>query len=493
MKQIESIKPLVLKYRNWIAAAVGVAVFALMIILARGVGSKDMALLYSGLDNRASADIVAALDANGTGYEIRGDAIFVPAAERDLLRIKLAGEGLPNASVQGYEILDGLSGFGTTSQMFDAAYWRAKEGELARTLLASQNIRAARVHISAAANRPFATQSRTTAAVTITTYGAIPNPAQILAMRHLIAAAVPDLSPEDVAIIDSAKGLLSAETTTQTTELSDTLRARVLRMLEARVGYGNAVVEIAVDTEIQSEQIIERTIDPTSRTAISSDIQETSSSSQDSSGGQVTVASNLPTGDANANGSSSGETLETRTVTNYEISEIQREIVRSPGAVRRLSVAVLINETDAPRDEDELDALRALVSSAVGYDPTRGDEITLYSMPFDQIPDSGTAIENPAATPLDTMKLIQIAVLALVTIIMGLFVLRPLVLPKQTPMALPDPDVIDAVAISPTMAEMDVPPEDPSDRLKRLMSERQRDSLKILQSWVDPVKSTGDA
>jgi len=55
----------------------------------------------------------------------------------------LAAEGLPAAGAAGYELLDQLSGFGTTAQMFDAAYWRAKEGELARTILSIPEVRAA--------------------------------------------------------------------------------------------------------------------------------------------------------------------------------------------------------------------------------------------------------------------------------------------------------------------------------------------------------------
>ena len=77
------------------------------------------------------------------------------AAQRDLLRNELAAGGLPASNGDGYELLDSMSGFGTTAQMFDAAYWRAKEGELARTILANPDVRAARVHISAVSGRTF--------------------------------------------------------------------------------------------------------------------------------------------------------------------------------------------------------------------------------------------------------------------------------------------------------------------------------------------------
>ncbi len=83
--------------------------------------------------------------------------------------MNLAADGVPAGGSQGYELLDSLSGFGTTSQMFDAAYWRAKEGELARTILANPEVRAARVHISAISARRFDRDFRPTASVAVTT------------------------------------------------------------------------------------------------------------------------------------------------------------------------------------------------------------------------------------------------------------------------------------------------------------------------------------
>ena len=96
-----------------------------------------MAMLYSGLDATAAGEVVAELEAEGVAFEVDGAAILVDAAARDRIRMQLAAKGLPAGGPAGYEILDSLSGFGTTSQMFDAAYWRAKEGELARTITGS--------------------------------------------------------------------------------------------------------------------------------------------------------------------------------------------------------------------------------------------------------------------------------------------------------------------------------------------------------------------
>ena len=131
-----------------------------------------MALLYSGLDPARAGEVMAELDKTGVPSEIRGDAIWVESGERDRLRMVMAGLGLPSAGGAGYEILDGMSGFGTTSQMFDAAYWRAKEGELARTILALPNVKTARVHLAVPSGRGYRREVAGTASVTLTTNGA---------------------------------------------------------------------------------------------------------------------------------------------------------------------------------------------------------------------------------------------------------------------------------------------------------------------------------
>ena len=114
--------------RRLVVGLATMAVFAAVLSLARMASQPSMALLYAGLDPQAAAAVVAALEGQGAAYEVRGGALFVEAAQRDALRMALAGEGLPATGAGGYEILDALTGFGTTAQMFDAAYWRAKEG-----------------------------------------------------------------------------------------------------------------------------------------------------------------------------------------------------------------------------------------------------------------------------------------------------------------------------------------------------------------------------
>ncbi len=506
--------------RRIIIIGATVAMFLAVIGLSRMASTPGMALLYAGLDASAAGEVVAALEQSGVAFEVRGSSILVDQAQRDSLRMTLATQGLPANGGVGYELLDSLSGFGTTSQMFDAAYWRAKEGELARTILASPQVKAARVHIAQAPDQPFRRDERATASVTVTTVSGTLPETQAQALKHLVAAAVTGMTPEDVQIIDSVGGLISvgAEDATggSANDRADAIRHNVERLLEARVGPGKAVVEVAVDVVTDRESITERTFDPASRVAISSETEERTGTSSEP-GGDVTVASNLPDGAAGAGANGKSETAQTSERVNYEVSETNRELLRSPGAVRKLSVAVLVDgETLTaadgavswqPRSDEELATLRELVASAVGLDETRGDVLTLKTLEFQALPAEGTEATSsylPAMGPINVMSTIQIAVLALVALVLGLFVIRPVLTSSARP-ALPAPApqlALPAATDSPRVVtgEIDdgtgLPPmalvgttdsatADPVARLRRLIEERQSESVEILRGWME--------
>jgi flagellar M-ring protein FliF len=253
--------------KRFIVLVATLAVFLAVLGMSRIAGTTGMSLLYAGLDGAAAGDVVAALEQRGVAFEVRGPAIYVEDAQRDTLRMTLAVEGLPANSGTGYELLDSLSGFGTTAQMFDAAYWRAKEGELVRTILSNPQIRAARVHIAQAPSQPFQRDIKPSASVTITSAsGALPA-VQAKALRHLVAAAVPGMLPNEVAVIDSVAGLLPSETDDAAPALmadskAAEIKVNIERLLAARVGAGKAVVEVAVDVVTDTESIVERRFDP---------------------------------------------------------------------------------------------------------------------------------------------------------------------------------------------------------------------------------------
>ncbi|SNR37296.1 flagellar basal-body MS-ring/collar protein FliF [Puniceibacterium sediminis] len=540
MQQILTVWNALSARRRIMVVGASLAMFAAVLAMSRMASTPNMVLLYSGLESGAAGEVVSALEQRGVPYDVRGGSIFVPGSDRDALRMTLASEGLPANNNRGYELLDTLSGFGTTSQMFDAAYWRAKEGELARTIVSNPQITQARVHIANSSANPFQRDVTPSASISVTTTGSILSAAQARALKHLVASAVPGLIAENVAVIDGKGGLIGSEDDATpggaADDKADQLRDRVQRLVEARVGSGNAVVEVSVDTDTQSESIVERSFDPDTRVVISSDTEERSSQSQDSGGGDVTVASNLPTGAGENGDNSSSQNSETRERVNYEVSETTREIIRAAGTIKRLTVAVLVNGSFAPNEagelafvplpEAELTALRDLVASAVGFEEQRGDAITIRSLPFERPEGLGTEASAPdwLTANLDPLSLIQMGILAAVALILGLFVVRPILAGKAagTPalaggsaLAIgnsmndeggefltgeidPDDDFGNLPALSTNndfgdmgmgmgmgMDDFGGSSEDPVERLRGLIDQRRDETVEILRSWLD--------
>jgi flagellar M-ring protein FliF len=525
------------------------ALLVIVVILARLMTAPSYGVLYAGLDPAAAGDVITAIEGRGVAYRVQGDAIHVNIRERDALRMALAGEGLPANGAAGYELLDSLSGFGTTSQMFDAAYWRAKEGELARTILASPHIRAARVHIANPGADPFQPAQTVTASVALRPAAGGLGPGHARALRYLVASSVPGLLPENVTVLDADSGqvLGGPETLTPAANAAaraEDLRQNVERLLAARVGAGNAVVHVTVDLETARETIRERLIDPDSRVAVTTETDERTNTSRDAGAGGVTVASNLPDGDgADAGGESSAQGSETRERMTFDMSETQREIAREPGDIRRVSAAVLLKGvrvvgsdgavTIEPRPPEELAALEALVRSAIGYDDARGDSLTVQSMAFDD--SMVEALVEPGFADrinLDLGRVIQTLVLTAAALFIAFGLLRPL-LRRDPPLATGANSAVDALAVSRPRADPvpglalsaphpadaqadgttgeeptqdgrslagaqtglpaltmatatadDVPP-DPVDRLRRLIEEREEETVEILRSWME--------
>ena len=543
--------------RRVIVVLATAAMFATVLALSRMASTPGMSLLYAGLESSAAGDVVTSLEQRGVSFEVRGTSVFVDSSRRDELRMTLASEGLPANNGTGYELLDSLSGFGTTSQMFDAAYWRAKEGELSRTIISSPHIRGARVHIASPSSQPFQRKVRATASVAVTTSSGTLSASHAKALKYLVSSAVAGLMPDDVAVIDTQGGLIlgaddAASGSGGAEDRAVALRKSVERLLEARVGYGNAMVEVSDETVTDRESIVEHTFDPDSRVVISTDTEERTTASEDARGGAVSVASNLPEGDGASDANSSSQNSETRERVNYEVSETQREIVKSPGAIKRLTVAVLVDGTQlidgtgaqvfTPRSPEEMEGLRELVAAAVGFDEARGDVLTLKSMEFKPIVEQGSTAAPGfiQSLNLNVMSLIQIAVLGIVSLILGLFVVRPILNSKPSPALaeLPPPtnstppapfpeglsnsnpsslpaltgEIDDGGFLPPAMAtvsDFEMPEmatasigdfsgvgdmgglsTDPVARLREMIEERQDETVEVLRGWMEESEET---
>lgn len=491
------------------------ATIALFTILARTASTPSMTLLFAGLEAQSAGEVVEALDQMNIPYEVDGAAIYVPSTQRDSARLALAAEGLPARGQAGYELLDQLSGFSTTSDMFDATYWRAKEGELARTILSTPGVRAARVHIGVQTNGAFSrNNSAPTAAVTVTTGAARLDAKQANALRYLVASAVPGLKPEQVAVIDSDRGVILSPGNPDSEEAADAngidreqkIENDVMSLLEARVGAGNARVQVTLDLVTDKEVVSEKLVSPEGRALASKETTEITDSSQGSAGTNVTVASNLPEGDAAGPGDSqSAQRTETTETVTYNVSETVRQIEKRPGAVRKLSIAVLVNQIAAPpaeeggapvlRTPEELETLRTLVANAVGFDEARGDALTIQTLPFQGPAADGTLAEaNPIIDILkkNAVQGVQFLVLAIVTIALALFVVRPLLAAKGEPQSadlapLPDFPIAPDFAQALPAPQFDGPsmPTDPIVQLKEIAANNADEAATLIKSWLE--------
>lgn len=431
-----------------IGAGVAAALFALTMNL-----GEPKALLYSNLDLKEAGSITAALDQSGVKYEVKGDGstIMVPRDEVAATRLMLSGKGLPTSGSVGYEIFDSSNTLGQTDFVQQLNRQRALEGELARTIQSLEGVTSARVHLVLPKRQLFEEEAeQPTASVTIGAGGRAPDSDKVRAIQNLIAGAVPNLSPDRVTIVDhqgktlsgGEEGIGGGAAETRRSEIEQRIAKTVKNMVEGVVGAGKARVNVTADLDLASVTVQQETFDPDGQVVRSeTTTEENSRETQPSTAGGVSASANIPGGtldgeEAQTNAASGS----TQSTTNYEISKTTRTEVQAPGQVKRLSVAVAVDGVTAvgadgkpgaytPRSAQEMQRIEQLVRTAVGFNTDRGDQVTVVNVRFPAADASG-GVE--ASNPLmgfdknDIMRAIELAILAIVALLMMIFIVRPL-------------------------------------------------------------------
>jgi flagellar M-ring protein FliF len=444
-------------------AAMGVVALGLIgffFYLMTRLSTPDMALLYSDLDPKDGGAIVRQLEEQKVPHQVNaeGTRIMVPADQVGRLRMVMAQAGLPAGGSIGYEIYDKPEGFGTTSFVQGVNHLRATEGELARTVATLGPVLQARVHLVLPKREMFSrTQQTATASVFLKLRpGQQLKREQVVAIQHLIVAAVPQLEPNQISIIDDRGNLLArglgnggdANTQANADEKKLAYEQRTTRVIEdllsRSLGFGKVRAEVTADLDFDRITTSSEIFDPESQVIRSTQTVEDNNESTDRDAlDPVTVANQLPTGDANQSAAgASSRTKGTRTeeTINYEISKTVKSHVRESGQVRRLSVAVLVDgmytpnaeggaPAYAPRSKEEMAQIEALVRSAIGFDAVRGDTVEVINMRF-ATPDAEFADGSEAIflgmAKDDLFRIAEMVVLAIVAILVILLVIRPL-------------------------------------------------------------------
>ena len=508
-----------LQWQKQVVAIVSVfaTILALTLLTQQSLKPK-LDLLYSGLDGQVAGEVVAVLAAKNVIYEVRGSAIYAEAGKRDALRMELAKDGLPRQSMAGYELFDNVNSFAMTSDMFNTAYWRAKEGELGRTILGLPNVNMARVHLGTAKRASFSkAPAAQSASVTVSTSSGM-NLQTAKAIQYMTALAVAGLSPNDVVVIDARMGIVAgpgsanammanrSSGSTDEIERAMAIKENLLSILEARVGSGNARVSVTLDVNREHVTTVERTFDPDSRVVKSQVTSEVTDTSSGQGSAAVTIASNLPEGDASNGSTRSSNRGETTETIQYEVSELVRNTEILPGAIKRMTVAILVNDltvvdaqgvaTSQARPPEELQALQELALAAAGINKDQGDVLTLKSFPFKK-PDLTGAIEAPSLMQQFLEQylwsMIQAGFLGVIVLILGMFVVRPLLTqrPEGAEDGLLPMELMSAGALDAPEAVASEIPEDPIDLLKKVAQDNPNEAAALLSSWLDSNSETG--
>ncbi|WP_333586202.1 flagellar basal-body MS-ring/collar protein FliF [Phenylobacterium sp.] len=431
-----------------IGAGLAAALFALTMNL-----GEPKALLYSNLDLREAGSITQALDQAGVKYELKGDGSTIMVARDKVAatRLMLSSKGLPTAGSVGYEIFDESNALGQTDFVQQLNRQRALEGELARTIRSLNGVTFARVHLVLPKRQLFEESAEEpSASVTIGVGGRDPTNEQVRAVQNLVAGAVPRMTAARVTVVDQHGKTLSAGGESFAGEAADgrkneveqRIAKTVKQMVESVVGPGKARVNVAAELDLARVTVQQETFDPEGQVVRSEQtVEESANENEANANGAVTADANIPGGGLGGEqGGINSASGRTESTTNYEISKTIRTEVQEPGRIQRLSVAVAVDGVRpigadgqpgeyAPRSEEEMARIEQLVRTAVGFNEARGDQVTVVNVAFDPV-NTGQGAE--AGNPLtnfdknDIMRAVELAVLALVALLIIFFVVRPL-------------------------------------------------------------------
>jgi flagellar M-ring protein FliF len=445
--------------------AVTLALIAFFVFVIMRVSQPAMGVLFADLSLQDASTIVRDLDAKGIRYETRADGQTILAPRADLARIRmdLAGKGIPAGGGVGYEIFDKGDAFSSTSFVQNINHLRALEGELSRTIQSISRVQAARVHLVIPERRLFDRDREPPRASIVLKLRGELEAGQVRAVRHLVASAVEGLKPDLVSIVDEQGRLLAdgvqgefAPTALAVDErqagVERRLRTQVEEIVARIVGAGRARVQVAAEFDLNRIESRSESFDPESRVVRSTQTREEKQATLGNEGA-VSVGNELPGANPQPGANTPRDTSNKNEETiNYEISRTTRTETLEGGRLKRLSIAVLVDgiyskSADGevayqPRTQEELDRIAALVRTAIGFDRNRGDQIEVVNLRFAEAPQAIEVNEESAFSSLlkptkdDMLRMIEIAVIALLTLIVLLTVVRPLVLkvigPGQT-------------------------------------------------------------
>ena len=372
-------------------AIIGVALLVMgAIALGAWLTKPQMSPLFTGLSAGDASAVVEQLKSAGVSYELAegGATILVPDDQVYPQRLAAASAGLPGDTSEGYTLLDEM---GVTASEFQQSvtYKRAIEGELASTIGAMEGISTASVQLAIPEESVFVSeqQSPTASVFVKTRNGSGLSDEKIEAIVHLTSAAVPGMTPEDVAVTDQDGRVLSAvgtgltgNSSKQATEHEAKVAASVSKMLETIVGPGNATVTVSADVANSTSERMDETYSAPEGELSASEQTKTETYNGGEGGGAGVLGPDNIAVPNNAEGTGAYEFEETSR--NNAVNKSTEKTITPAGEVTRQTVSIALNRgtvTGVTANQIE-----SLVASAAGIDVERGDEIAVEFVEFNQ-------------------------------------------------------------------------------------------------------------
>ena len=423
--------------------------------------------LYAGLPEAEKSRVLEALTNSGVSVTldpVTGD-VLVPTQNYHSSRMTLAAQGLPATAATGYEQLDSIQ-MGSSRSVEAARLKQSQELELARSISEIDMVLSARVHLALPDKEVFVRQqAEPTASVFLQlARGRSLGRSKVDAITHLVSASIPNLSKENVSVVDQNGNLLSSSNGSVEARLSDAqlehrirlediYRNRIKSLLTPIVGAGNINAQINLDIDFTRSEVTEEVVDPNGNALRSEQNSSDKTMAAEAKGIPGAVANTPPApADLNtarsAGGGEGGElrSQSTSEVKNYEVSRTVSSTVNPTNIIRKINAAVLVRErtimdpetglpTTQKMTEGELLQIEKLVADAVGIDKERGDSLTVSSAPFmDELTDAVTLqwFEKPYMR-----SIINQAGFVLILAIVILGVVRPLLNRVLIPVLVP--------------------------------------------------------
>ena len=360
-------------------------------------GRPDLVPLFTDLESKDAGEIVTKLKEMKVSHEIgaNGTAIMVPSKDVYRIRLELSSQGLPRGN-KGFEIFE-QSKFGATEFQNKVNLVQALQGELARTIEQMPEVEKSRVHIVLSEDSLYKKNEKpATASIMLKLRPSTQlSREQVKGIVNLVAHSIQGLKPENITVIDQmahvlndqndAVGTVGAGTLTQiemTKKVQEGLQKNIQSLLEQVLGPNKAAarvnVELSFDQRTMDRQVFEPVVDDKGIVRSSQELNENFKGTSSPSGGVPGTASNIP-GYVTSGTPGQSEYEKKEVTRNYEINETKEKIVATPGSVKRLTVAVVV---DSSVNKAQQDSIAKIVASAIGVNAARGDTVSVESMPF---------------------------------------------------------------------------------------------------------------